>query len=129
MNQCIKVAASNCSYHLEMETTTDFQFVTKVYLMDQAFYKIILKSTVQVVLHLFNSFCLWWCNKQNCWCQYYFSLVDNFLQISWYGWYLKVWLEIDSKMVFLMPGCTTSNVTYENMGNCANVSRFRIKTE
>ena len=66
----------------------------------------------------------------DCWCQYYFSMVDNVLQNHWYGWYLKVLLEIDSKMVFLIPKVTTCNVTDENMGNCADVSKFRImKTE
>ena len=36
---------------------------------------------------------------------------------------------MDSKMVFLMLKCTTRNVTDENMGNCADVSKFRIKIE
>ena len=73
------------------------------------------------------------------WCQYYFSyfiildvsiiLVDNVLQVYWYGWYLKVWLKIDSKTVFLIQKCTTCNVTGEIMGNCADVSKFRIRTE
>ena len=82
---------------------------------DQALYKPILKSTVQLFLHWFNLLWLWW---SDCWCQYYFSLVDNVLQIYWYGWYLQVWLEIDWKMVFIIPKCTTWNVTEENMGNC-----------
>ena len=93
---------------------------------DQALYKLIFNSTVQFFLHWFMLFCLWW---SDCCCQHYFSLVDNVLQIYWYGWHLKVWLEIDSKMVFLIPKCTTCNVTDENMGDCANVSKFRIKTE
>ena len=96
---------------------------------DQAFYKSIFNNNVHLFLHRFNLFWLWWSDRQNWWCQYYFSLVDNFLQIYWYDWYLKLWLEIDSRMVFLIPKCNMCNVTDENMGTCADFSKFRTKTE